>query len=199
MNISNNIINPAFRGYKNVITNDIEYPDGSRLAFITMQLNDEGDKDLTQLHEIRKFIPEQQADKSDVLTFMYSKFRRQPEYFFFDGRSMYLGDELLRLSEECGDTYNYKREETAAMKAYTLMASLTKRMMNGKMPVRDSGMGNVIQKMAMHLSEGDTKKLSSVMNFLSYSLQLENILKPTAAFFEDFVLQNMSKFFQMKL
>lgn len=199
MDIRNNIANPAFRGYKNVITNDIESPDGSRMAFITMQLNDEGAKDLAQLREIRKYIPEEQANDSDILTLMYSKLRHNPEYLFFDGRSMYLGDELLRLQKEVGDTYNYKREETAAMKAYTLMASLTKRMKKDERLIRDSGMGKVIQKMAMQLTQGEVTKLSHVMDFLSFSLQQTNILKATASFFNDFVIQNMSKFFQMKL
>lgn len=199
MNIRNNIINPAFSGYKNVIANNIESSDGSRMAFITMQLNDEGSKDLTQLREIRKYVPEKRANDNDILTLMYSKFRHQPEGLFFDGRSMYLGDELLMLREECGDTYNYKREETAAMKAYTLMASLTKRMKNDKILIRDSGMGNVIQNMAINLSNGDVSKLKSVMDFLSLSIQQGNLLKSTASFFEDVVLQNMSKFFQMKL
>ena len=81
----NNLSNPTFKGYKNVIHNDIT-TDKFKFMFMSMQLNDEGEKDLTEFKKIRQM--ELKPADTDVLNVIYSKTAYLPEYFFFDGKAM---------------------------------------------------------------------------------------------------------------
>lgn len=186
----------TFKGYNNIITNNIKFDNqGSRLAFISMQLNDEGAKDLTEFRAINEMSFTD--TKNDVLTMMYSKLGPMPDRLFFNEKSLYLGDELSKLQEECGDTYNYKREENASMKAYTLMASLTKRMMNDATFKVDEGFSKVYRELLMFFSESLSKNPMQVNDMLQQCVYFGEPLKNTASFFNDFININMKKFFKL--
>lgn len=184
----------TFKGYSNIITNDIKM-DVGRVAFISMQLNNDGAQDLTELRNTNKmsFI----ENNSDVLSLVYSKFEGRPERLFFNGKSLYLGDELLKLGEECGDNYNYQREEKASMKAYTLMASLTKRMMNNSNFNVDEGFARVFKDIFMFLLNPAATNFIRVNAMLQDSIQFGEPLKNTASFFNEVISQNMKKFFRV--
>ena len=185
----------TFKGYKNIITNDIQFSRDSRMAFISMQLNDEGTPDLTEFKKVKEmsFI----QDDSDVFTMMYGKFKHMPEKLFFNSKSLYLGEELSSLREECGDTYNYKREENASMNAYTLMASLTKRMRANSQYIVDGNLGMVFQSLLMFFSDSLRRNPREMYEFLHNCVRNGEPLNKTASFFNDFIDINMKKFFKL--
>lgn len=185
----------TFKGYKNIITNDMQFDRDSRMAFISMQLNDEGTPDLTEFKKVKEmsFL----HDDSDVFTMMYGKFKNMPEKLFFNDKSLYLGDELSYLHEECGDTYNYKREENASMKAYTLMASLTKRMKANSQCIVDGDFGKVFQSLLMFFSDSLHKNPMETYEVLQHCIRNGEPLNKTASFFNDFININMKKFFKL--
>lgn len=185
----------AFKGYKNIITNDIIFPDKSRVAFIAGQLNDEGSPDLAEFKKINQmsFLD----TNNDVLIMLYAKYKILPPKLFFGDKSLYLGDELLKLREECGETYNYQREEKASLKAYTLMASLTKRMMQNPLNTNDVDFSKVYQKLFNLFSDSQvTKNPMHVFNSLHEAVMNGKPLNMTASFFNDFININMKKFFK---
>ena len=185
----------TFKGYNNIITNNIKFDNqGSRLAFISMQLNDEGAKDLTEFRTINEMSLIK--NDSDVLTMMYSKLGPMPERLFFNDKSLYLGNELADLHEECGDTYNYKREEKASLKAYTLMASLTKRMMKDATFKVDESFSKVYSELLMFFSESLARNPMQVNEMLQQCVNFGEPLKNTASFFNNFINMNMKKFFK---
>jgi len=184
----------TFKGYKNIITNDIIFNDKSRMAFIATQLNDIGSPDLAELKKINEmsFLD----TNNDVLIMLYSKYRTMPQRLFFGDKSLYLGDELLSLQEECGDTYNYKREEKASMKAYTLMASLTKRMMQNPLYTKDADFSKVFHGLFTYFSDALSKNSMHIFETIQDAVMNGKPLDMTASFFNDFVNINMKKFFK---
>ena len=185
----------TFKGYKNIITNDMQFNRDSRIAFISMQLNDEGTPDLTEFNKVKEmsFI----QDDSDVFTMMYAKFKHMPEKLFFNGKSLYLGEELSSLREECGDTYNYKREENVSMKAFTLMASLTKRMKANSQYIVDGDFGKVFKPLLMFFLNALHRNPTETYEFLQICVRNGEPLNKTASFFNDFIDINMKKFFKL--
>lgn len=128
--------NVSFKGYKNVFCAfDVPLSNSKYVTFISMQLNDDKTgNDLSQYHEIRELQGDVfQSESDDILTLTYINDKNlKREHLYFNSRNMYWGDELRQLEEKFVPKLmsheKYKQEENLHMKAYTLLASLTKRM-----------------------------------------------------------------------
>lgn len=117
MQINNNSTTPSFNGYKNVLANSIKRSGDEKISYISMQLNNTGNKDLDIWKSIqKKFLNREET--SDVITFN----------LFECGN-----ENILGISHELLDIENTKKsseEESIMLKAYSLIASLTKRIMS---------------------------------------------------------------------
>ena len=76
---------------------------------------------------------------------------KRNDHLYLDIKEMYWGDELLTIKEnyipKIMSQERYKQEESLHMKAYTLLASLTKRMMFDAFDKEDGGRVKVIERM----------------------------------------------------
>ena len=189
----NNFNNKSFYGYKNVIHNDIE-TDSFKFMFLSMQLDDNGAKDLTEFRKIRTL--EKKSADTDVLNVIYSKIKYKPAFFFFDGRAMYSGEELKQLSEQYSYSNVYKQEERATLKAYTLIANITKRMMHNALTEMNGNIGKVMQSAMESFMNIVSSNPASIFNMLHGSILENKQLDKTAAQINKLIVQNMDVFFK---
>ncbi len=190
----NNINKTNFNGYKNVIHNDFSFPEG-RFMFMSVQLNNEdGIEDLKALNTIQRIQGMEQP--SDVMNIFYSKKPAQKNFFFFNGKPLFLGYELRSLWEHRDQIENYKTEENAALKAYTLIASLTRRMMYNGLSQKDRSYPKVVQSAMETYMKIFTTNPASIFNLIQHSIIENKSVERTAEAFNRLVDRNMKIFFK---
>ena len=150
MNISNNYNMPNFKGYKNLITFDQESK-GNRLALFAVQLDNNGTKDLDNYKQLAKFDNCFDSKIDDTLLCLYSE---TPNH-----RALYLNNDLLLNSNELKEVSQklpqkmFSQIEAGYLKAYTQLASLTKRIMiDNSSTIKDEGMKKVMQYVQKRLT-----------------------------------------------
>ena len=185
--------NVNFAGYKNVIHNNINRNDLS-YTLLSMQLNDEGAKDLTEFNNIMR-LQDKKTD-TDVLTVFYAEKSKIPGFLFLNDRSMFLGDELRTLWEKYNSSTAYKKEEKASLKAYTLLASITNRMMQNGLTTMDKSFPDVVRKTVMNLKNIFTASPMAVFGLVQQSILENKSLEETAAILNNVVKHNMQIFFK---
>lgn len=143
MKISNNYNMPNFKGYKNLITFDQESK-GNRLALFAVQLDNNGTKDLENYKQLTKFDKCFDSKMDDTLLCIYSE---NPNH-----RAMYLNNDILLSGNELKEASKklskkqFPQIESGYLKAYTQLASLTKRIMtDNNSTIKDEGMQKVMQ------------------------------------------------------
>lgn len=122
--------NPNFKGYKNLICDMYEDKPQSKFAFITLQLTDDGQNDLAIWNKIQKDLLHKEP--KDTITFQMVETPR--------GSNLYIADSPL-------DIRLYKdlpNDEKLALKTYSLLASLTKRIMSYSITTTDADMPRVL-------------------------------------------------------
>ncbi len=135
-------MNISFRGYKNPIVEKFSYGDGTGIAYVAVQLTDEGSPDLTKWKQLQKEMGID--DVQDTIMLMHNRTHRA-DYLYLDDKSMFFGDELRNL--------NSPKEEKLAVKAYTLLASITRQMANSDTFIKDTDYVKVFQKIVKTLAE----------------------------------------------
>lgn len=169
-----------------------------KFRFMSMELNDEGCKDLTEFKKLQNLCGNQ--DCGDILHLINSKAYNSDEYLFLNGRSMFKGSELKALYEQYADLDGYKdvykKEEAAALKAYTLIASITRRMMENSLCTMDSGITKVFQSALNTLTPILNNNKNQAFNVLQKSL-MDNIpLEQVAETFNNYAAKHMKQFFK---
>lgn len=157
MKITNNYNMPAFRGYKNLIsyTNEVK---GHRLALFSVQLDNNGTKDLDNYKKLAQYNRNfTKADIDDTLMCLYSE---NP-----NGAAIYLNNDILLSGDELKGVAQrmpaneFSPIEAGYLKAYTQLAGLSKRIISEETPsVRDKGFQKVtLQSLRMltNLCDGD--------------------------------------------
>lgn len=198
--------NVSFKGYTNVISaRNVQLGD-KLINYIAMKLDDNGEKDLTKLREIRKLqgCPDN-LPNNDILTFIHVD-DTYAESIYFSDKGMCWGEHLKVVEEEFVPKFlskaTYKRIETAHLKAYTLLASLTRRMANDKFENEDTDIKRVIQTTFTNLK--NIKKRASYRVFSdqeAFELTSVGCLKqtkfqPLAEIFNNKIARTMKAFFK---
>lgn len=149
------MININFKGYSNVISVE-KVPLGNiETSYLAFKLDDNGEKDLSKLREIRKLqrYPENYKN-DDILTLIYVTDYKTDEIYFSENR-MCWGEQLNIVRDEYVPQFinseEYERIESAHIKAYSLLASLTKRMKYDKFENEDSNIKRVIETIYRNL------------------------------------------------
>ncbi|MCM1004490.1 MAG: hypothetical protein NC408_09135 [Candidatus Gastranaerophilales bacterium] len=110
----NNTTSTNFNGYKNVLANRIVRPNGEKITYMSMQLDNIGKNDL----EVWKYLQKNLMNRdftTDVVTFN----------MFEQGNDNIIGFSSALL--DLDDVEESSEEESLMMKAFTLLASLTDR------------------------------------------------------------------------
>jgi len=139
-----------FTGYSNVIAQNV-YDENARVRLISVKLNDEGQRDLTEFKEFKRLAGlSEDAINSDVLTMINVEIKQQETAYhttYLDRVNLIPGDVLKNIRER-NITNNsldeYIKNERIQLKGYTLASSLTKRMMNDNNHQYSEGLQNVI-------------------------------------------------------
>ena len=145
-----------FYGYKNVISDDINRRNAS-LTFISAQLDNEGQNDLAEFKKLKNMM-EMPADKidSDVINIIYTHIDGNKPNLFLDNKVLFWGDELRWLKDNHPKVMpieEYTRIKDIHLKAYTIMASLTKRIKDRNIQFSDEGIKNVISGFMKTMTE----------------------------------------------
>lgn len=150
----NPISNTNFLGYKNVINNvckDANRPE--YFAYMSMQLDNYGKKDLANWHAIQKnFL--QREELKDTITFALLKLENKP--------LLILCDTLLEISEQDKGT----ELEKFMLKAYTLIARLTNQIRLGMPVCYDRGFSETLinaRKDLLPIFDNDNAMVNEIM------------------------------------
>ena len=188
MKIQAEHITNSFRGYKNIISHSLLDSSGENsYAVMAMKLNNEdGHEDLNAWKEIQKKL-NPKAELSDYIVFQNTN--------IFEKDLFMVDDYLLDLNDDFIVENELRKKENVMLKANTLAASLTKRIMNNIFSVED----NELYKTAIAAYKVLEKSLSAeVANSL---ILVEAALKRvkhnvTAKLINDAISRNMAKFFK---
>ena len=136
-----------FRGYRNIIANEWTNDVGSHAIFFSMQLNNEGKNDLNEYHKLIELCPEfkKHGGADDIVNILYTSHSKNKR-LFFNLVPIPWGNELKNyMADESPE--KYKQIETAALKVYTLLASITRSLMHNGSCINDQNIINVFLHM----------------------------------------------------
>ena len=171
MRISLRNQNQSFSGYKNVIGDMYDKAPISRFSFLSMQLDNNGTPDLDIWKTIQKDLYKIK-DPQDVITFQCVEIGGLGKKFYFGGNSLNL------------KTVNSKNE-ALILKAFGLIASLTKRIIMTSLPTVDREMPKTI----LQTRENFLKFLENDADFV------DNIIYTSvqSRFSKSHIAENMNK------
>lgn len=199
------INNISFKGYTNIISANRLYLGGHETSFIALKLDDVGEKDLSKYKQIRHLqgFPEG-LNNEDILTFFYLTDGRT-EDLYFGNKSMCWGDQLSTARDKfipkLMSKEKYKKMEDLHLKAYTLLASLTKRLANDNFEKENKDITRVIKTLydnLQRLKKGDYLIFDQKA---AYELTSVGCLKrtkyqPLAQAFNQKIAKTMAQFFK---
>ena len=132
-----------FYGYKNIISDEISSRNGM-MTFFAAQLNDEGHPDLSEFKKLKRLLKQSEdLINNDVFCATYTHSQGNKPNLFIGNQVLFWGNELRWLKDnrpKAMPLKDYKEMETTHLKAYTLLANLTKRITNEKYNNKDSGL-----------------------------------------------------------
>lgn len=196
MKVNNNYSKLNFTGYKNLLVNNVKDDNGFQFAFLAMQLDNNGNNDLDTWKTLQRTLNE--ADHSDVISFMYTKMPEHPGLFLLGNRRLFSGEELAVLRRRnLGTRFenHYLEEENAHLKAYTFIANLTRRIMSQGLFDKNAEFRKVIITFYETLTNilGDEKRAFEIIN--TSALQNKEPQK-TALTLNKYIDRTMMKFFK---
>lgn len=141
----NNVKNISFQGYKNIISNDLT-GNNSRTIFFSAQLNNENCSDLNNYQKIINSDNRFQSSVSDdIITCLYIR-NGMSDRITLNGIPLPWGTELIEMQHTLPKDL-YKKEEGIALKCYTLLANITRQMMQNNLCTKDSKIIDVFKKL----------------------------------------------------
>lgn len=176
-----------FKGYKNVLSHSFKTDDGFSLGFMAMKLDNEGGyRDLEAWQNIQRVL-NPKAEPYDYILF------QNADIFGKDG--LMVNNFLLDINNEFSKKEISKERESMMIKANSLVASLTKRIMNTENHPEDG----LLYKTLVFAHE----KLKPIYGekganeFLTYQAVMKRVKHNiTAKLINDGISRNMAKFFK---
>lgn len=185
---------PSFLGYKNIIANDIN-TDKFRFLLLSMQLDDKDNPDLSDFRKYKNMIGAGDENlKKDTLACIYMDL---PEMHSSD---LFLNNHFMVSGEALKDMqYNmpkplYKNTEGIMLKAYTLIAGITKRIMNDNALRQDIQLSEVVRHTFETMSS-IYQNQATCFNVLKDTLQKHVPPQKVASVFNNRIVQTMQKLF----
>lgn len=184
---NNNQLN--FKGFKNVISNDIKN-DKARFSFFATELNNDGFNDLDEYRKLLKMMGEKETN---ILSVIYSRVDSE-DVLMLNGKKLFWGNELKLLSKHFPENL-YKKEENIAMKAYTIIASITNRMMNNGLATQDADFKKVFSNFYKVLQEIIPNQLL-IMEIIEKSIANNKPVDIVGELFNKITRKSMEQFFK---
>lgn len=196
MNIQANHQTPYFKGYKNVIYNDVKNKSEFGFKYIAMQLDNYGKKDLDTWYTIQKKFLNRKTPK-DTVTFSVFKFNNKNHFI--------LSNYLLNIPPEKEGT----ELERIMLKAFTLIASLTKEIKCNMPVVFDKGLSETLLQAREDLLEifgnksdiannpASAKDLDFVNKLMTSGIEISPNPKPVAKSINKEIQTEMEQYFNV--
>lgn len=180
MNVNFNNVN--FKGYKNPIVEKMALDKEYAFAYIATQLDNEGSADLDKWHSIQR----EQGVRfpKDTMTLMYKRLGSN-EYLLLNDKKIPLLNDLKEIKS--------KSEESTAMKIYTLLAKITREMIQNKSHRKDREYYLVFQDLFSSLVNMSNLHLASQV--APHGVDNFNYAE-VAAFFNKGITKTMMKYFK---
>ena len=138
MKVQNIQVNQNFKGYKNIVSTSMDGSPIYSYGFMAMKLNNEdGYRDLDVWKQIQKDL-NPKAEPSDYIVFQNTGFPLDEVDLFT------VNEFLLDINNKNPKNPLINNKERLILKANTLVASLTKRIMNSNYSPEDSELSNTI-------------------------------------------------------
>ncbi len=191
-----NYSNKNFKGYKNIIADNMKTSDGGRLALIAMELDNQGVDDLNRWKEVQQDF---NIPRDNMLSIMYSEMPAYRSNFILNDKRLFLGEELAAMrdwSEGSRFEKDYLRDEKSTLKAYTFLAELTRRIMNEGMLNRDFGLKKVLQKCHATLTQIADGNAVMAFNIINHCALRNSPPQKTAFYINKKISQTMMQFFK---
>ena len=192
------INNNAFSGYKNVIANQLE-DENLRLSLLSLQLDNENMPDLDNLKSCRESFLSSSAKKDcDIMSvLMLTDLKNNKESMLVDGEIIFSGDELKILKNKHGERFKkeYESIEKGVLKINTLLASITRRIMQNSLTDRDANITNVVMQVTDFLNLIFKDKMLT-FSILNGAFQKEDITRKSAESINKQISKSMEKFFR---
>lgn len=180
--IINKITQTNFKGYENLISHTINQEDGGNFSFMAMKLNNNIENDLDTWHGIQKNL---------------FRIQKPSDYIIF--HSLYDGEESHYSALDRHLDLNHvtnKNDEMLMLKTFSLMASLTKRIINTEFPPENS---------SLHLTMVELiKNLKTILQneTIAGSLAMEAAMKKvkhykTAGLVNNQITESMKRYFKL--
>lgn len=187
-----------FYGCKNIIADDIRTND-RMITFIAAQLNDEGKPDLSEYRKLKTLLelPEEKVN-NDSISILYTYIKGNKPSIFVDNQVLFWGGELKWLKEnrpKAMPIEDYTQIEKTNLKAYSLLASITKRIMNGNMPPNDIGIKNVINSFMLTMTDL-TKNGDAAFDVIQHAFMSKIRHEDIAENLNKTIMKTMQKFFK---
>lgn len=185
MKIYNTQSNINFNGYKNLICNSYEAL-RHNFSFMSMQLDNNEVSDLEDWKLIQKELFKRK-NISDVITFQCINYDK----YCFDH---FMGE--YSLSPKLMNPSN----EKVWLKAHSLMASLTRRVLENSLTESNSNMPNVLIETRSNLNKFLPYNVEDLIDQILYGSFFKKISdNKIAALMNDSIQKNMIKYFKIKL
>jgi len=141
-----------FKGFNNIICTDNTVAGNKRITYLSFQLNDEGINDLSSfkyLQTMHGYFGDKKP--TDTVTFSYvTDIGNKWDSMYIYHKPLLLGEELRKIEDKYIPKFisedNYKKIKAVHMRAYTLLASITKRLANKNLDFEDIGRMNVMKE-----------------------------------------------------
>jgi len=179
--IQNNI---NFNGYKNVISHTYQDKENNVFySYMGMQLNNEGEyKDLDTWKEINKGLTNKKNKTNDIVF-----------QFFNQGKKLFLTINDIWLQPINAED---QQNEKLILKAYTLIASLTRRIINTDFPPEDENLYMTLVAVKKHLETFVTKDALTYLWAEGGRKSVKHYV--TAEIINNHIDKSMKKYFKIK-
>ena len=176
--------NPNFKGYKNLVCDMLESTDNSKFAFMSLQLDNQGCSDLADWQTIQKDLYGIKNPK-DVITFQLMKTSR--------GNNLYFSNKPLTMKI----TNKSSKEEKLALKAHSLLASLTRRILEQSMTTTDAEMPRVLFETVKNIEAFFFDAVSEVSSIVYNSFAKQTSEHKIAGTINRAIQKNMQAYFKL--
>lgn len=186
----------SFSGYKNVLALTALSNNNESVAYMTMQLTNEGKEDLKNFQNLKSLanLPKE-AINNDVLSLFYKNSGNDSGCFILDKNRIASGEILLGLENNL-TRETYKPIESWTTKAYTFLADLTKRMANNSNGEHHDGEITKVMKTGFDVLKGILVDEKSAMDILNFTVRENLPFQKTAGFINQAISNTMKVFFK---
>ena len=191
-----NVTSLSFKGFSNIISDVNQSNDGMKLAFIALQLDNNGKPDLDTFIKLKDeagIEGQELIDDKLVLTHFASP--HKGEYLVLNNDNVLPNSENL-LAKERAKTPEFLQYKTVAMKIYTFLSDLTSRVSKAKSVETEPYDMSYVISQTRNCITNISKSREIGYNIVKYAKLKGDTHKKDAEYFNQTISKRLAKFFK---